>query len=512
MNPFLTYLLEASFCLVVWYGVYGLLFRRATHLGFNRFFLLGATVLSVGLPLIHVSWPAAFAGDVAAPMFLERVSAQAQRLWLPEVQISATRTGLPLPSPAALGWGIYLAGMLGSAAFLVYRTAKVLACIRRGRQTQATDYRVVQLADHLPTFSFFRYLCLAPAPDLDEASQRALIAHEEAHIRGLHSWDVLGLNLVKICFWFHPAVYLIERDLRELHEFIADRRTVASQSPTSYARLLAQQALAGAGLSLTHSFHQFHIKQRITMLQKNHVPLAWWKGAAAVAIALTLGVLVSCEQDSTASAEPTAATTIAQMDEEAINQELTRYKEKYGEEIEYFTIPDAKLRELGVALPEATPADKQNIRALFDRLHELDQQNALNQSPSDEVFLVVEEQPAPVGGMEAVTSYLQENLAYPAQARRMGIEGRVFVEFIIEKDGTISNVKSVKGIGAGCDAEAVRVVSEMPNWNPGKQSGQAVKVKMVLPIMFKLDDKTSSLFSHPTRSFLPLSLLPKDQC
>jgi protein TonB len=77
-------------------------------------------------------------------------------------------------------------------------------------------------------------------------------------------------------------------------------------------------------------------------------------------------------------------------------------------------------------------------------------------------------------------------MKYPAQARRMGVEGKVFVQFVIGKDGAISDVKVIKGIGAGCDEEAIRVVQSSPSWNPGKQRGKAVKQRYTLPIIFKL--------------------------
>lgn len=103
----------------------------------------------------------------------------------------------------------------------------------------------------------------------------------------------------------------------------------------------------------------------------------------------------------------------------------------------------------------------------------------------DEIFLVVEEFPEPHGGIATFYEYVAENLKYPRQARREGIKGKVFLQFIIDKDGSLTNVKVVKGIGFGCDEEAVRVVSSAPRWKPGKQRGKAVKVKMTLPIKFK---------------------------
>ena len=99
---------------------------------------------------------------------------------------------------------------------------------------------------------------------------------------------------------------------------------------------------------------------------------------------------------------------------------------------------------------------------------------------------IIEEQPAPVGGMAAFQQFLRKNLKYPNQARRMGIEGKVFVQFVVDKDGSLNDVKVLKGIGAGCDEEAVRVLKKHPKWSPGKQRGRAVRVRMVIPIFFKL--------------------------
>lgn len=105
---------------------------------------------------------------------------------------------------------------------------------------------------------------------------------------------------------------------------------------------------------------------------------------------------------------------------------------------------------------------------------------------TDEIFTIVEESAAPKGGMAAFYKYVGDKMKYPPQARRMGIDGKVFVEFVINKDGSISDVKAVKGIGAGCDEEAVRVVQGAPSWTPGKQRGKPVKQRMVLPITFRL--------------------------
>lgn len=103
-----------------------------------------------------------------------------------------------------------------------------------------------------------------------------------------------------------------------------------------------------------------------------------------------------------------------------------------------------------------------------------------------EIMLFPEESASPKGGFEAFYKYVSNNIKYPAQARRMGVEGRVFVEFVINKDGTLTDVKAIKGIGAGCDEEAVRITQAAPAWNPGKQRGKPVRQRYTLPVIFKL--------------------------
>ncbi|MCS6821102.1 MAG: TonB family protein [Microscillaceae bacterium] len=108
------------------------------------------------------------------------------------------------------------------------------------------------------------------------------------------------------------------------------------------------------------------------------------------------------------------------------------------------------------------------------------------QPQEEEPFIVVEQMPEPPGGMAAFMKYLSKNINYPAQARRNGVEGKVFLSFVVAPDGSIKDITLLKGIGAGCDEEAIRVLSNSPKWTPGKQSGRAVPVKYTLPVVFKI--------------------------
>jgi protein TonB len=112
--------------------------------------------------------------------------------------------------------------------------------------------------------------------------------------------------------------------------------------------------------------------------------------------------------------------------------------------------------------------------------------NTIEKEDSDAIFTIVESPAAPEGGFETFYKDIAERMNYPAQARRMAVEGRVFVEFVINRDGSLTDLSVIKGIGAGCDEEAIRVLKTAPPWTPGRQRGKPVRQKMVLPIVFKL--------------------------
>nr|WP_246205964.1 energy transducer TonB [Fulvivirga aurantia] len=105
---------------------------------------------------------------------------------------------------------------------------------------------------------------------------------------------------------------------------------------------------------------------------------------------------------------------------------------------------------------------------------------------AEEIFTIVEDPPAPEGGLQAFFKYVGEEINYPAGARRLGIEGKVFVQFVVNTDGSLTDVVVIKGIGGGCDEEAIRVIKNAPHWAPGKQRGQPVRVRMMIPIFFTL--------------------------
>lgn len=136
--------------------------------------------------------------------------------------------------------------------------------------------------------------------------------------------------------------------------------------------------------------------------------------------------------------------------------------------------------EIDLEITEETAVEEIDFASVPDEVEE---------EKAEEIFTIVEDRPEFPGGMKAFYQFVQGELVYPPAALRMRIEGRVYVQFVVEKDGSVGNVQVVKGIGAGCNEEAARVMKKVPNFSPGKQRGMPVRVRMVLPINFKLAEE-----------------------
>ncbi len=143
-------------------------------------------------------------------------------------------------------------------------------------------------------------------------------------------------------------------------------------------------------------------------------------------------------------------------------------------------VSDDKEIEKEVTFSSEVTDDTKNIAIVQVQIEEEEDET------ETQIFTVVENEPEFPGGMEALYKYLAQNIKYPQLARENNITGKVYVTFVVEKDGSIANPKVLRDIGGGCGAEAIRVVKAMPKWNPGKQRGKAVRVQFNLPVNFNL--------------------------
>ena len=429
MNNLLNFFIEANLYLICFYLLYQILLAGDKHFRFNRAFLLGGITLSLLLPMLSIT---------ISPT--ESANTFEGYLMLPAITITEVRTesvGFILKWWQIIGM-VYLAGMLFYLFRLLWQMAHIMRHLPlfNSSREKKNGYTLVTTNGEIPTCSFFRFLFWDKSAPLNSVEQKQVFEHELAHIRQWHSIDVLLVELLRAVFWFNPVIHLLKSRITEVHEFLADSQATRKISVEDYSRLLTLQIFKNFDFALSNNFHKSQVLKRIRML-KNTSSKSVWLNVMLLVPALSLLIFIlSCDVN--------------------VDQDIRPLQENLSE----IYIDDNAKVEMEVLEEETLEPE--------------------------EVFTIVENQPAPIEGMAAFYEYIQQNLKYPAQARTLGIEGKVFVQFIVGPDGKLTYVKAVKGIGGGCDEEAVRVIRNSSKWQPGLQRGKAVNVRMILPITFKL--------------------------
>ncbi|MBO0936237.1 TonB family protein [Fibrella sp. HMF5335] len=556
-SPLLLYWCKANLYLALFYGFYWLLLRRHTFLSLNRVYLLASVVVAWLLPLVNIpglAW--------AWPWGTEEPVVTAVAADLGTVMAVAVAPEAPLlPDWPTLALWLAGAVALGLLIRTGWRTGALLRLIRQWPAQVLPTYTLVHPTDaQTPTFSFFRYLVLNP----DDAHTEAVRQHELVHIRQRHSVDVLLMDVLQALCWPNPVLFGYRRAIRQVHEFLADRDalTQAATDRDTYARFLLDYAfhLPSRGTEtapdgLTHSFGPAQpesptLKQRIQMLYQQHTNRrALWKYAlimplATALLAMTTRPEASTEVATTATVTsgiaPTEATITASIDTVLIEGRVidratrkplpganivikndTRGTTANAEGNFKINLPNDKPVTL-VASFVGFRSEEREIKANGRHIILLvalasetaDVSSVPMTSPpstatapigsENEVFTVVEQQPVFPGGMQALTKFLDDNIQYPDAARRAQVSGKVFVQFVVNTDGSLGDLQILKGLGFGCDAEAIRLMKAMPNWVPGRQSGKPVTVRYNLPINFQLSDKKSGYVAPtPNRQSAP---------
>ena len=412
---------------------------RDTFHRFNRFALLGLLVLSSVLPLVEVSV------NRPAPVH-ETMLTLEQLLLLADVQAE----GEVVSQPTTALWVrvalmVYLVGIVFFAIRNLWSLGRLAVLLRHGHLEQLADWlpgrtENVRLVVHnrdIAPFSWMRYIVLS-RKDLEENGREILI-HELAHIRNHHSWDLLLADLCIFVQWFNPAAWLLKQELQTIHEYEADDTVLREGvDAKKYQMLLIKKAVGTRLYSMANSFNHSSLKKRITMMLKEKSnPWARVKYLYVLPLAAL------------------AVSAFARPEVSAVADELS----------------SAKVNDLVASM----------------KTNQLETASFAVKDTLTPVFEVVERMPQFPGGVAAQVEYFKKNLRYPAEAKKAGTQGRVVVQFFVNKDGSISNVKVLRGVDPALDAEAVRLVNSMPKWKPGMQKGKAVTVKYTVPVLFKLD-------------------------
>lgn len=327
---------------------------------------------------------------------------------------------------AMLIYGIFASLML--LRFML-SIKKVMNYITTKKAIAKNGYHLINTEGERPTASFMQYLFWDNSVDLKPQDAHKILQHELTHIKEKHSYDLLFMEILQIAFWFHPLVYRYKKELQKQHEFIADASVINNENLNSYTQLIVQRLFTELNLNLVHSFNNSSlIKNRIEMIKRTKTPnFLKFKTVLAIPVIAILFMTYACD-DSVSSMG---------------NDEVIVKKEK---------------------------------------------NSSLNSDIDTEVYEVVDNAASPIEGMKSVYQHIGKNLEYPKSAKENGIEGKVYVQFIIEKNGSISEVKAVKGFDDDCNNAAVQVVKAMPNWTGATHKGKKVRQKMVIPIKFALDD------------------------
>ncbi|MGZ3755350.1 MAG: TonB family protein [Mucilaginibacter sp.] len=436
------YLLLVNIYLVLFYGFYMLLLRKETFFQLNRVYLVSAALLSFIIPVIQASW--------------------VQNLFITE-QVHYTLYGgapiisynyIPIQNTAVtigqLFTWMYLAGIVLLSGRLLWQLIRVSQMINKPEPSAA--------------FSFFKKISLGK----DLIKEDAIVAHEQVHARQWHSLDVLLIETVMIINWFNPVVYFYRFAIKQIHEFIADQQALQTGADKAeYALLLLSQSFDAPVHRLVNPFYNHSLlKKRIMMIQKN-------KSQRIVLFKYVLSAPLFGLMLILSSATVNNSKAVA-----AINDNAGSLFVKPAIATISNTANSGKIPASEVARESQLPVKK---NGLVDTT-----KNKINK-----VYESVEVEPAYHGGMEAFYHFLAKTIRYPGEARKANIQGKVYVQFIVETDGSISNVKAVRGPGHGLDEEAVRGVGLSPKWAPGRQHKRPVRVQYTVPVNFTLNTATT---------------------
>jgi TonB family protein len=396
----MTLLLYTSLALIILWATYKLLLSEISYLRVNRIILLVLPIIPIGI----YNLPNLFQSNYST-------SSNIVQITLSEVNISASKTieGTGFSYLQTL-IGIYIIGFVISLLIALIGYFKVFNKLKNLTFNTNSNNVKIAFSEEEKSFSFFNYIHVNK--ELQDNPQ--VLQHEMIHVTQGHSWDVLIYNIYRIVFWFHPVIYLLDNDIKLVHEYLADEKVGSTSGKRNYANSLLNIYFGTGSIQFINQFNnQKFIKMRLKMLSKNKTKSQIWRYATVPAL---IGVL-----------------TIGASS---------------------FTLKET-----------SSPIEITN---------------------SDPVYDSVDVMPEFKGGMQELFAFMGNNIKYPKQSAKDGIEGKVMVEFIVTKNGEVKDAKVLKGVNDEIDAESIRVINAMPNWTPGVKDGKKVNVKMVLPIAYKL--------------------------
>jgi TonB family protein len=520
------YLLRSAVWITGFALVYLLFLRNERFFVLNRIYLLTGILASVILPLVTVRYvvevSAVEAGAEAGPV---------------TAVLHGSGTWQNIMAVA-----LFTVWLTGALAVLLRYAVQVMPVLRAAREADRQSGYPVKVirSDYYPgSFSLFSLVVVNPS--VTETEAREIMNHEMVHIRQMHWFDLVLSSLLCAVQWFNPAAWIYARLVRQNHEYLADEEALQRTSDPAVYRAVLLNQIAGSPVIDLGNFFSYSLNKKRFLMMKNKISSPYRKLRVLLILPVAALVLFAFAKPeyrlATGPDEPVSAAIAAA---NAVKSVSGTVKDEAGKPLEGAVIlikgttrgttsdasgrfalkdvPDdavlvvsfvgyetnaisvkAAGTSLSVTMRKSTVVtDTVNVGPVpppppppppLPPVTTKGKAEAVPEAGQGErdVFVVVEEMPQfPGGGMDAMIQWIAQHMKYPEQAKKDGIQGTVFVGYIVNKAGKVESVEVESSAHPLLDAEAVRVVAAMPDWTPGTQRGKAVDVRLVVPIKFSL--------------------------
>lgn len=429
MENLIWYLLKVNIALALFYMIYRLFFEKDTFFQLRRFTLLVIYLVAFTYPLLDISsWLSVRSGINEVVTYYSAYFSENA------VEVAAEKD-LALsnwqPILLMITRGVYLLGCCTLFFRCLIAFISLIKVYLNSPKVTLNGVDVYSLSQKKEAYSFFSWLFIHPEISEEPTVLEEILRHELTHIRQRHSWDVLISEMVCICCWINPFVWLLKKEVVINHEYLADQEVISA----GYNKKMYQYHLIGvecpppvtmAAANLYNNFNVLPLKKRISMLNKKRTNNSR-KVKYLVLLPLVLGLLIANNLKA----------------------------------VKHITV------ETPVILTEITSSITQYTDTVY-------------------TYKESEVKPEFPGGDVELMKYVGRNLKYPVNAQKNGIQGRAVASFIVEKDGTISNPTIERVLDPELDEEALRIIGTFPKWTPGVINGKPVRVKYTIPVLFRL--------------------------
>ncbi|KUJ63241.1 regulatory sensor-transducer, BlaR1/MecR1 family protein [Flavobacteriaceae bacterium CRH] len=488
------FLIKSTVALCVLLSAYYLLLEKEKFHQFNRFFLLGSLAISFVIPFVTIE-------------IIQEVSAVTTSSVAIPGKITAQIIEEKTPFYVLLGWILY--AIITTVLFVrfINNLNKMMNKMKSGVRIKHQNATLVLLKEQTLPYTFLNTIFINEDDYQNKKIESELFTHELIHVNQKHSWDILLIEITKTVFWFNPIFIFYKKAIQLNHEFLADEKVVKSHNDVSfYQNLLLTKANQSPIYYLASNLNYSVTKKRLIMMTTTtSVSRGLFKKTILLPL-LTGLVYFLCTK--TVAQETKSKTT----SENEIAKKPTRTESYYDKTT--FKIKDDK----GVVVTEKkfkelTPAEKKVVPNIFTdskispttkeeldkklekggpETVEIDLYDPKNQKVKKEegsIYKSIDltENPDYPGGMAEFYKFVGQNFKTPLTPADVKLKGRIYITFIVEKDGKLSDFKLLRDIGYGTGEEAIRVLKLSPNWTPGKVNGEPVATMYSLPITIQAD-------------------------